>query len=51
MDIYGLKNRKKIIHKEKKKERKGGEKGKRFFLLSPVITGAGRHLYSTRRKC
>lgn len=37
-------------YQEKKKEKRG-EIGKPFFLLSPVIAGPGRHLYSTRRKC
>lgn len=36
---------------KKKKKEKRVEIGKHFFLLSPVIAGPGRHLYSTRRKC
>lgn len=50
MDGYGLENREKRIS-ERKKGGKGKEKEKRFFLVSPVITGACRHIYSSRRKC
>lgn len=46
MDIYGLK---KILKEKEGKE--GRKRGSISFLLSHVIAGPGRHLYSTRRKC
>lgn len=49
IDIHGLNDREGGKKKRKRKEK--GEKGKHFFLLSPVIAGPGQHLYSTRRKC